>query len=131
VAAKRVNATFPILVSLAGLAVAGIGFFGVAAPTELTRLLGSWRVITSLPVTFAIRILFGSIFVIASPDCRLPALVRLIGFVEFGGAAVLLGLGVGRLERFVDWWLQRPSSFVRYWCVGASALGIVILYAGA
>jgi len=125
------NAILPILVSLAGLAVAGIGLFGVAAPTHLTRLLGNWRVITSLPMTLAIRIVFGSIFVIASPDCRLPTLVRLIGFLEFGGAAALLGLGTGRLERFVDWWLQRSSSFVRYWCLGATALGIFILYAGA
>jgi hypothetical protein len=125
------NVSLPILVSLAGLAIAGIGLLGVTAPTNLTRLLSNWRVATRLPVTFALRIVFGSIFVIAAPDCRLPTLVRLIGFLEFGGAAVLLGLGVGRLERFVEWWLQRPSSFVRYWCLGAFALGVVLLYAGA
>ena len=124
------NATLPTLVALAGLAVAGIGLFGVAAPAHLTRLLSNWRFITSLPVTLAIRIVFGFIFVIASPDCRLPMLVCLIGFLEFGGAVALLALGAGRLERFVDWWLQRPSSFVRYWCLGAFALGMVILYAG-
>jgi hypothetical protein len=125
------NATFPIFVSLAGLAVAGIGLFGVVAPTSLTRLLGSWRVMTKLPVTLAIRLLFGCVFVFAAPGCRLPTVVRLIGFLEFGGAAVLLGLGARRLERFVEWWLQRPSSFVRYWCLGASALGIVLIYGGA
>jgi hypothetical protein len=27
--------------------------------------------------------------------------------------------------------LQRSSFFVRYWCLGATALGIFILYAGA
>jgi len=125
------NASLPILVSLVGLAVAGIGLLGVTAPTNLTRLLGNWRVLAGLPVTFAVRIVFGSIFVIAAPDCRLPTLVRLIGFLEFGGAAVLLGLGAARLERFVEWWLQRSSSFVRYWCLGAFTLGMVILYAGA
>ena len=125
------NASLPILVSLAGLVVAGIGFLGVVAPANLTRLLGNWRVVTTLPVTFALRIVSGSIFVIAAPDCRLPTLVRLIGFIEFGGAAVLLGLGARRLERFVEWWLQRPSSFVRYWCLGASGLGILLLYGGA
>ena len=125
------NAILPILVSLTGLAVAGIGLFGVAAPANLILLLGSWRVMTRLPVTFAIRILSGSIFVMAAPDCRLPMVVRLVGVLEFGGAAVLLGLGAGRLERFVEWWLQRPSSFVRYWCLGASGLGILLLYGGA
>jgi hypothetical protein len=126
-----VNATLPVLVSLAGLAVAGIGLLGVAAPTHLTRILGSWRVLTGFPVTFVLRIVFGSIFVVAAPDCRLPTLVRVIGFLEFGGAALLLGLGAGRLDRFVEWWLQRPSSFVRCWCLGAFALGISLAYAGA
>ena len=125
------NANLPILVSLVGLAVGGIGLLGVAAPTRFKRLLGDWRVLAGLPVTFALRILFGSIFVIAAPDCRLPVLVLLIGLLEFGGAAVLLGLGAGRLERFVEWWLQRSSSFVRFWCLGAFTLGMVLLYAGA
>ncbi len=60
------DAAFPILVSLAGVAVAGIGFFGVAAPSDLKRLLASWRVMTGLPVTFVIRILFGCIFLVAA-----------------------------------------------------------------
>jgi hypothetical protein len=129
--AKRMNATLPILVSLVGLAIGGIGLLGVVAPASLVRLLNNWRVVTSLPVTVVIRILSGFIFVVAAPDCRLPTVVRVIGFIEFGSAAVLLALGAGRLERFVEWWLRRPAWFVRYWCFGAFALGILLLYAGA
>lgn len=125
------NTIFPVFVSLAGLATAGIGLFGVFAPTNLKRLLGKWRILTGLPVTVAIRVLFGCIFVAAAPDCRLPTVIRVIGFLEFGGAAVLLGLGGKRLERFVEWWIQRPSFFVRYWCLGASGLGILLIYGGA
>jgi hypothetical protein len=125
------DATLPVLVSLAGVAVAGIGLSGVLAPETLRRLLANWRVVTSLPVTVVIRILFGFLFVLAASHCRLPTVVRLIGFLEFAGAAVLLGLGSGRLERFVEWWLQRPSSFVRSWCLGASGLGILLVYGGA
>jgi hypothetical protein len=125
------TASLPILVSLAGLAVAGIGIFGVAAPAKLIRLLGNMPSLVGLPVTFALRIVFGSIFVLAAPECRLPTFVHLIGMLEFGGAAVLLGLGAARLERFRKWWLGRGPAFVRYWCLGASALGIALLYAGA
>lgn len=120
----------PVLVSLAGIAVAVIGLGGVAAPRTLTRILGDWRMLTGLPVTFTLRMVFGFVFVVAAPDCRLPSLVRLVGFVEFGGAAGLLVLGAGRLERFVRWWLQRPNSFVRSWCLAAVALGILLLCAG-
>lgn len=125
------DASLPILVSLNGLAVAGIGLIGVLAPDTLRRLLGDWRVMTSLPVTVVIRILFGCIFVAAASDCRLPTVVRLVGFLEFAGAAVLLGLGSQRLERFVEWWVQRPSTFVRCWCLGACGLGALLVYGGA
>jgi hypothetical protein len=124
------EATLPTLVSLFGFAVAGIGLFGDAAPAELKRVLGDWRALTTLPVTLAIRILFGCIFVIAAPHCRLPQVVRVIGLAEFASALMLLATGARRLERFVEWWLQRPSSFVRYWCLGASALGMLLVYAG-
>jgi len=123
--------TLPKLVSLAGVVVAGIGLFGVCAPGILKRLLEDWRVMTSLPVTLFMRVLFGSLFVLAAPDCRLSTVVRLIGYLEFASAAVLLGLGSKRLERFVEWWLQRPSPFVRYWCFGASGLGILLVFSGA
>lgn len=125
------DATLPALVSLFGFAVAGIGLFGVAVPAKLKRVLGDWRALTSLPLTLAIRILFGCIFVMAAPDCRLPDVVQIIGLVEFASALMLLAMGARRLERFVEWWLQRPSSFVRYWCLGASGLGMLLVYAGA
>jgi hypothetical protein len=57
--------------------------------------------------------------------------VRAIGVLEFVAAVVLLGMGSARLQRFVAWWLERPPSFVRYWCSGALAFGILIAYAGA
>jgi hypothetical protein len=121
----------PVLVSLVGLAVAAIGLLGIVAPTRLTRILSRQRILTGLPVTLTVRFVTGTIFVVAAPDCRAPTLVRLIGLLEFGGAAGLLGLGGERLGRFVEWWLARSSSFVRYWSFGALTLGALILYSGA
>ena len=77
-----------VLVSLVGLAVAAIGLLGVVAPVGLTGLLNSQRVLTGLPVTFVVRIITGSIFVIAAPGCRVPTLVHLFGLLEFGGEVV-------------------------------------------
>jgi hypothetical protein len=126
------NPSPAILVSLCGVAIGGVGLLGVVAPTVLTRLLSRWRVVIRLPVTFALRIIFGSIFVIAAPDCRLPSVVSFIGWFEFGFALVLLGSGAERLDRFGDWWLQQPRSFVRRWCLlGGTPIGVVLVYAGA
>ncbi len=118
------------LVSLAGIGVAGIGLLGVAAPSQLANLLARWRVLTGLPVTLALRLGFGVLFVLAAPSCRLPGFVRLLGVLELIGALALFALGAARLQRFVEWWLSRPPSFVRYWCSAALTFGIVLAYAG-
>jgi hypothetical protein len=120
-----------VTVSLAGLAVAAIGLLGVAAPGTLIDLLARWRVLTRLPVTLSLRIGFGILFVGAASHCRLPDLVRAVGILELVGAAVLLAAGSEPLQAFVAWWLERSPAFVRYWCSGALAFGILLIYAGA
>jgi hypothetical protein len=87
------NEGLPLLVSLIGLAVAGVGVLGIAAPSRLTRHLEGRRVLTRLSVTLALRIVTAAIFLVAAPDCRIPTLVRLVGFLEAGGALLLLGMG--------------------------------------
>jgi hypothetical protein len=120
-----------ILVSLAGAAVAAIGLFGVVAPGQLTQRLARWRALTGLPVTVAVRVGVGILFLAAAPHCRLPGLLRAIGVLELVGAVLLLVSGPEPLGRFVAWWLERPPSFVRGWCSAALAFGILIVYAGA
>ncbi|MBI4516873.1 MAG: hypothetical protein HY699_13770 [Deltaproteobacteria bacterium] len=119
-----------LLVSLAGIGVAGVGLLGVAAPRQLANLLSRWRVLTGLPVTLALRLGFGVLFILAASSCRFPSFVRVLGALELVGAVALLALGAARLQRFVEWWLSRPPSFVRYWCSAALTFGMVIAYAG-
>ena len=57
-----------VLVSLAGIAVAGIGLLGVAAPNQLASLLARWRVLIGLSVTLALRLGFGALFVVTAPS---------------------------------------------------------------
>jgi hypothetical protein len=120
-----------VIVSLIGLAVAAIGLLGVAAPATLIDLLARWRVLTRLPVTLCLRVAFGILFLVAASNCRLPDLVRLVGILELFGATVLVAAGPKRLESFVTWWLQQSPAFVRYWCAGALAFGILLAYSGA
>ena len=119
-----------VTVSLAGLAIAAIGLLGVAAPATLIDFLTRWRVLTRLPVTLGLRVAFGLLFLVAAPHCRLPDLVRVVGILELVGAAVLLVAGPEPLQSFATWWLQRSPAFVRYWCSGALAFGILLAYSG-
>jgi hypothetical protein len=120
-----------VIVSLAGIAVAAIGLLGVVAPGQLTLLIGSWRILTWLPVTAALRVGLGILFLAAASSCRVPDLVRAVGILEFAGATGLLVLGSERLRRFVAWWLSRPPLFIRCWCLTAIAFGILLAYSGA
>jgi len=119
-----------VTVSLVGLAVAAVGLLGVAAPATLTNVLTRWRVLTQLPVTLGLRLAFGLLFLVAAPHCHLPALVRVVGIIELVGAAVLLAAGPEPLQRFSTWWLQQSPAFVRYWCSGALAFGLLLAYSG-
>lgn len=116
---------------IVAMAVTAIGLLGVAAPRKMVGLLSSWRIVTGLPVTVSLRIGLGTLFLVAAPACRLPELVRLVGFGELVAAVVLLMFGAGRLRRFVAWWLERPVVFVRCWCSGALVLGVLLVYSGA
>jgi hypothetical protein len=120
-----------VAVSLAGIVVAAIGLLGLAAPGQLTGLLARWRILTAFRVTVALRLAFGTLFLVAAPYCRLPDVVRMVGVIELAGAVVLLALGSDRLRRFVAWWLERRPPFVRYWCSAAFSFGILLVYAGA
>ena len=59
-----------VLVSLAGIGVAGIDLLGVAAPNQLASFIARWRVLIGLPVTLALRLGFGTLFVVAAPSCH-------------------------------------------------------------
>ena len=74
---------------------------------------------------------FGILFVLASRHCFLPEFVRAVGIAELVTAVALLVAGPGPLERFVTWWLQRPPAFIRCWCAGALAFGLLLAYSGA
>ncbi len=125
------DANLAVAVSLAGIAVAAIGLLGIVAPIQLTKLIANRRILTGLPMTFGLRVGFGTLFLFAAPYCRLPDLVRLLGVLELSGAAVLLVLGAARLQRFVEWWLERPSAFVRSWCLAVVTFGMLLVSAGA
>ncbi len=82
-------------------------------------------------MTVVFRIGYGTVFLVGAPYCRLPDVVRLLGVLEFIAAVVLLALGSRQLERFVVWWLEHPPSFVRRWCSGAVAFGLLLVYASS
>jgi len=116
-------------VSLVGLFVLAVGAVGFSAPKTLKTVLTARPMLTTLPVTVTLRLLFGAIFLLGAHDCRLPGIIRIVAAVELTSAAVLLATGEQRFGRFVAWWLARPPTFVRLWCLAALTFGVVVIYA--
>ena len=117
-------------VTLAGLGVAAVGLLGLVAPGRLVDGLAGWPILTRLSTTVVLRVGFGAVFISGAADCRFPAFVLALGIGELASALALLVLGSRRLEGFVAWWLAKSHAFVRRWCSGALAIGLVIAYAG-
>lgn len=117
-------------VALFGAAIAGLGVLGCLRPDSLIRFVqASWRPSTGLYLAIAIRVVFGLVLLAAAGESRFPGILRVLGVVALAAAAILPLIGRARLQRFVQWWIERPAVFVRAWAVAAAAFGAFLLYA--
>ena len=78
-----------LVVSLTGMVIAVMSLFGAARPAWLVAVLSIWRGPTRFGIAVVVRLVLGVLFILASPDCRWPALVRVVGVVEHVGLAAV------------------------------------------
>ena len=58
-------------------------------------------------------------------------MVQVIGIIAIVAAASALLVGRERLDRLIDWWLERPPIIVRMSAAFAAGFGILMVFAGA
>jgi len=118
------------IVVVFGVAVGLLGMIGVVRPTQLIRFVETmWQSPAGFRLAIALRLVLGMILIAAAPDCRFPQLIRILGIFSLVTAAATAALGHERLRSFVQWWVGRPSGFVRGWSLAAAAFGCLLVYA--
>ncbi len=117
-----------LLVSLVGVLIATIGVVGLVNPHGLYKLVERWRSPARFWFAVGIRALLGGVFLVVAPDCRIPAVVQVIGWLSILGAVLVLMIGRRGLDAFIESWLG--PTFIRVLAPMAVAGGALLVYAG-
>jgi hypothetical protein len=118
------------LVALIGLLILMIGLAVVISPATfrvvLRRFLeGRWLYWAS-----GVRVLVGTVLVLAASSTGFPGLVRALGVILIAAGVSIPLLGEERVDRMAGCWLRRSDWIVRGWGALASVLGALLAWAG-
>jgi hypothetical protein len=119
-----------IIVSIFGVLIVLVGVVGIANPQRLLRAVEYLDGPQRFWLAVIVRVVLGSVLLVAAPECRLPTVVRIIGVIAIAAALAILLLGRARLDRFIAWWLNR-TALIRFSGIVALPFGILVIYAGA
>lgn len=117
------------LVLAFALAIAGLGAWGLVAPSALVAFVARWQTPTGIALGVALRLAFGVALLLAAPASRAPLALQLLGGFSVLAAAALPLVGTARMEAFVAWWTRRSDAFVRAWSAVALAFGVLLVVA--
>jgi len=117
------------VVALFGIVITLLGILGLVRPGSLIRLVQQpWQSQRGLYLSIGIRLVFGIVLLLAASQSRFPEAFSILGIISLAAAAVAPFLGFARLQRFVQWWANRSSGFVRGWSLVAAAFGGFLFY---
>ena len=71
----------------------------------------------------------GIICVLGANQTRWPTFILVVGIVLIVAGVLLPFIGMERIERFANFWLQLPDGVIRVWAVMAMAFGAVLVWA--
>lgn len=119
-----------LAVAFIGLLVAGVGLVGVVQPERLIEWVDLFWKKDRLWFAAALRLALGALLIYAAPECRAAQAVRALGVIAVLAAVGLVVLGPERMDAFIRWWTERPSTLLRGWSALGVLLGAFLIYAG-
>jgi hypothetical protein len=118
------------IVTVFGVAIAGLGIFGVIRPRDLVRFVSAtWKSPSGLYLAIAVRLILGVALIGAASSSRFPDALRILGILSIITAVVAPILGTERVRAFVEWWAGRPSGLIRAWAAFATVFGVFLVHA--
>ena len=104
--------------------------WGIVRPKALMAwVLQFWRKSSGIYLAVAIRIGLGILFVMVADQTRAPGAFNFLGYLMIIAAGVIALTGRERLDKFMQWWQEKPAIFMRTWLVFGLLFGLFIYYA--
>jgi multisubunit Na+/H+ antiporter MnhG subunit len=117
-----------IFVALLGALVVIAGAVGVVSPARFRGMFTAMPARTRFVLAVVIRLAMGALLWFLADELRHPLVMRVLAVIAVVAAVVILVMGQARLDRFVDWWLERSDSVMRVSCLIACAFGAYLVY---
>ena len=117
-----------VIIALLGAVIAAAGVLGLARPAVFRAMFDRLGEQAAWVSAVSIRLLFGTLLLIAADDLRLSGVMSVLGWVVIIAAVVLLLLGPERFNRFVRWWLALSDTAFRASMAFAAVFGLFLVY---
>jgi len=117
-----------LLVRLLGIAIVFIGIIFSVKQKVLRNYILFWKNEKRLKAGGILALLFGAIFLMAAPQCRIVWLIVVLGIWSIIKGILLLVLSPKKMFDYLGWWNNKPASVIRYFGIAAIALGALLIY---
>lgn len=117
-----------ILVRFIGFVMVVMGTAIVLNPKIFKAVVNFWRQGKNIYLAGVIRLIFGAIFLTASPACRFPLVISVFGVLMVIGGIMIFMIGQKRIQLIFDWWERRPLITIRLMGLVPLALGSLVLF---
>lgn len=117
-----------ILVRIIGIIIGCLGIVFLISPQTIKGMISFWSQGKRLYLGGALRILFGLIFLLAVPQCRLAWVIFVIGILALIKALLIFILGLEKMKSLLNWWNNRPPVVLRLMGFIVLAFGVLLLY---
>ncbi|MBU0477114.1 hypothetical protein KKC91_00895 [bacterium] len=117
-----------ILVRLFGVVIICMGIIFLINPKAVKQYISYWKEGKKLRVGGIISILFGIIFLIAAPQCRLTGFITVLGIWSIIKGVLLLTLSQKMMAAYLDWWSNKPILATRFLSIFILAFGVLLIY---
>ncbi|MBU3912082.1 MAG: hypothetical protein KKD90_05800 [Candidatus Omnitrophica bacterium] len=101
-----------------------VGTAFILSPLKLKKLYT--HLIKPAKALFIMPLLFGLIFLWASPASNLEGLIKVLGIIALTKGIFLLVCPINVIRSTFNWWLSLPNGFYRLLGVFAILLGVVV-----
>ena len=116
------------LIAIFGILIVFACAYGMAHPAGLLELVDRFANKQGYAFAIIVRIVLGTVSVLAAPVSKLPILLYVVGGLSLLAAAVLLVIGLPGYNRIIGWVAGFPAAMLRAWLVFGLVFGVALIW---
>jgi hypothetical protein len=117
-----------IIIKILGAAVVVLGIVFTLKPKAVKKYISFWKEKKHIKLGGLLAGIFGIIFLIAAPQCRLPWVINVFGIWSIIKGVLLYALSQKKINTYLGWWLNKPNAAMSGLGLAAIAFGALLMY---